>query len=287
VDLVARVLDEGVAAVCEQAGVTTADIQQAFFGLPGYGEVSADVPLLDAAPAKALGHHRYRCDNDMVCGWAGSLGATDGINVISGTGSMSYGEHAGARVRVGGWGELFGDEGSGHWIAVRGLQIVSQMSDGRLPPGPLLDLMRDHLGLQRDSDLAGLVLHRWHSERKQVAALSRVVVRAAEEGDASSLDLLAEAAVELMRLVDVARKRLAFANDEVVAVSYSGGVFGTTVVLDRFQHELGEASVPYELRKPLYSPAVGAALYAAKISGTPLDGVARQRLLASAACGKR
>jgi N-acetylglucosamine kinase-like BadF-type ATPase len=147
--------------------------------------------------------------------------------------------------------------------------------------------MRDHLGLQRDSDLAGLVLHRWHSERKQVAALSRVVVRAAEEGDASSLALLAEAAVELMRLVDVARKRLAFANDEVVAVSYSGGVFGTTVVLDRFQHELGEASVPYELRKPLYSPAVGAALYAAKISGTPLDGVARQRLLASAAGGKR
>ena len=53
---------------------------------------------------------------------------------------MTYGERAGRRSRVGGWGELFGDEGSAYWIAVRGLAAFSRMSDGRLPAGPLLEV---------------------------------------------------------------------------------------------------------------------------------------------------
>ena len=51
----------------------------------------------------------------------GSLAGEDGINVISGTGSMTYGERQGLGHRVGGWGELFGDEGSAYWVATQGL----------------------------------------------------------------------------------------------------------------------------------------------------------------------
>jgi N-acetylglucosamine kinase-like BadF-type ATPase len=89
------VLDEAVPAVCSQAGIVPGDVRFAFFGLPGYGEVRADVPRLDAAAAQALQHGRFRCDNDMLCGWAGSLAGADGINVIAGTGSMTYGRRAG------------------------------------------------------------------------------------------------------------------------------------------------------------------------------------------------
>ena len=72
-DGVERVLAQGVNDICAQAGIAPEDIDRAFFGLPGYGEASADVAALDAVPAKVLGHDRYGCDNDMVCGWAGSL----------------------------------------------------------------------------------------------------------------------------------------------------------------------------------------------------------------------
>jgi N-acetylglucosamine kinase-like BadF-type ATPase len=84
--LVERVLTEGITAVSEEAGITPREVDFALFGLPTYGEVSRDIAALDAAPLAALHHDRYRCDNDMVCGWAGSLAAADGINVISGTG---------------------------------------------------------------------------------------------------------------------------------------------------------------------------------------------------------
>jgi N-acetylglucosamine kinase-like BadF-type ATPase len=268
--LVARVLSEGVAEVCEHAGVTPADIVHGFIGLPGYGEVTADLPALDAAARAALGHDRFACGNDMVVGWAGSLGARDGINVVSGTGSICYGERAGRSVRIGGWGELFGDEGSGYWIGIRGLQLFSQMSDGRVGAGPLLDVMRSRLGLTADLDLVAVTIHRWRSDRRQVAALSTVVADAADRGDVEAREILKQAAVELVLLVDTARRRLGFADAEVVPVSYSGGVFTAPAVKNDFIRLLAEAPWNWDFRESLYPPEVGAALYAAKLSGAPL-----------------
>jgi N-acetylglucosamine kinase-like BadF-type ATPase len=271
IDLVSRVLRQGIDEVCEMASITLADIRYAFFGLPTYGEVSADVSALDAAPGGILGHGRYACNNDMVCGWAGSLGGIDGINVISGTGSLTYGERAGTGIRVGGWGELFGDEGSAYWIAIKGLNAYSRMSDGRLPVGPLHETLRTHLALEADLDLVDVVLNRWRGGRSEIAALSRVVAGAAEEGDECAARILSEAADELAGLVDTTRRRLDFGPDQEVPVSYSGGVFNARPVVEGFEAALKHLHDGYELREPLYSPVVGAAIYAAKLAGEPLD----------------
>jgi N-acetylglucosamine kinase-like BadF-type ATPase len=271
IDLVSRVLRQGIDEVCEMASITPADIRYAFFGLPTYGEVSGDVSALDAAPGGILGHGRYACNNDMVCGWAGSLGGIDGINVISGTGSMTYGERAGTGIRVGGWGELFGDEGSAYWIAIKGLNAYSRMSDGRLPVGPLHETLRTHLALEADLDLVDVVLNRWRGGRSEIAALSRVVAGAAEEGDECAARILSEAADELAGLVDTTRRRLDFGPDQEVPVSYSGGVFNARPVVEGFEAALKHLHDGYELREPLYSPVVGAAIYAAKLAGEPLD----------------
>jgi N-acetylglucosamine kinase-like BadF-type ATPase len=226
----------------------------------------------------AIGHDRFGCGNDMVAGWAGSLGGLDGINIVSGTGSICYGERAGRSVRTGGWGELFGDEGSGHWIGVRGLQLFSQMSDGRRDEGALLGLMRERLGLAADLDVIAVTMHRWRSDRRRVASLSTVVAEAADHGDEQAREILAEAGAELVSLVDAARRRLGFAEGESVPVSYSGGVFSAPAVKDEFVRLLAQAHLGWEFREPLYPPDVGAALYAAKLSGAPLTSVALANL---------
>jgi N-acetylglucosamine kinase-like BadF-type ATPase len=270
IDLVGRVLREGIGEVCEEASVTPADIRYAFFGLPTYGEVSGDVPTLDGIPGEILGHGRYACDNDMVCGWAGSLGGVDGINVVSGTGSITYGERAGRSARVGGWGDLFGDEGSAYWIAIKGLNAFSRMSDGRLPAGALHEALRTNLELAADLDLVDVVLNRWQGGRSEIAALSRIVVGAAETGDECAAQILSEAAEELAGLVDTTRRILHFGLKEKVPVSYSGGVFNVPSVVDGFEAALEGLHEKYELREPLYSPVIGAAIYAAKLAGEPL-----------------
>ncbi|MBM2618566.1 hypothetical protein JIG36_23705 [Actinoplanes sp. LDG1-06] len=267
IEIVEPLLAEGTAEVCAAASIKPEDISYAFFGIPCYGEVLPDVPKLDALPRNVLGTDRYRCGNDMICGWAGSLGAVDGINVVAGTGSIAYGENGDRKARAGGWGEIFGDEGSAHWVAIRGLNAFSKMGDGRLPRGPLVDILRTKLGLTDDLELVDVVLNRWQADRAKIAALSTAVSEAADAGDTVCAAILHDAGTELAAMVDAQARVLGFGPDQNVPVSYSGGMFTCAPLLASFRQAL---TGRYDLREPLLPPDHGAALYAARLSnGTP------------------
>jgi N-acetylglucosamine kinase-like BadF-type ATPase len=268
IGLVTDVLRTGVDSVCGSAGLAPDQITHAFVALPGYGEVSGDLETLNAIPGRVLGHQRYGCDNDMVAGWAGSLGAIDGVNVIGGTGSMAYGERDGRGLRVGGWGELFDDEGSAYWIAIRGLNAFAKMSDGRLPTGPLRERLVAHLRLGSELDLVDVVLNRWQGDRAKIAALARVVTAAAGDGDEACTAILREAGKALAELVKATITGLGYAPGDVVPVSWSGGVFTCDELRVAFQEQLADAQA--DLRDPVLPPVLGAALYAARLAGSPL-----------------
>jgi N-acetylglucosamine kinase-like BadF-type ATPase len=263
------VLYNGATAAIAKAGLTAADVTHAFFGLPAYGEDSRVQAELDAMPAAILGHTRYSCGNDMVCGWAGSLACADGINIVAGTGSIGYGECNGRTARVGGWGELFGDEGSAYWIAVQGLNAFSRMADGRQPKGALYALVRSELTITHDLDLSGLMTGRANSDRDTIAAVSRIVAKAAALGDRAALDIFRTAAHELAAHVTALAYVLQFDSSSPIPVSYSGGVFNAgQLILEPFKQVLQAQSAPFRLVKPDLDPTTGAALYAAKLSGT-------------------
>ena len=276
---VAAMLERGCRALFAVAGVRADDVAQAFFGLPAYGEDRAVVPALDALPRAILGHDRYRCGNDMVCSWAGSLACADGISVIAGTGSMAYGEYAGRQARAGGWGELFSDEGSAHWIARAGLALFSRMSDGRAARGELYGLVRERLSLEEDLDLCGVVYGDLKRERSGIARLSRLVSEAAALGDRQAVAIIDAAAGELADLVDAVRATLGVADDVAVAVSFTGGLVGAGGPLRApLTSALAGRARPYQVAPPLFAPVIGAALYAARNAGTPLDAIALHRL---------
>ena len=120
-------LSRGIGSTLQKAGMAPSELTFAFLGVPAYGEDRSLQARLDAAPAAALPAGRYRCGNDVVCGWAGALAGADGINIVAGTGSIAYGEYSGRSARAGGWGERFSDEGSAHWLAREGLRLFSRM----------------------------------------------------------------------------------------------------------------------------------------------------------------
>lgn len=53
----------------------------------------------------------------------------DGIVLISGTGSVLYARYKGQIERVGGWGKLFGDPGSGYYIGILALHFIAMEYD--------------------------------------------------------------------------------------------------------------------------------------------------------------
>ena len=295
IDGLGRLIEEGVGQLLGAAAIRPADIQFAFFGLPCFGEDSSVANVLSELPGRCLPPGTYLCGNDMVCGWAGSLLCTDGISVVAGTGSICYGERGGVSARSGGWGEIFSDEGSAYWLACRGLNLFARMSDGRVPKGPLYDVLKRRLTLPDDLDLCGLVNSQMAGDRARIAQFANLVTEAATLGDTQAQDVLREAADELALLVDAVRRRLQFADSETVPVSYSGGVFentratqvaaGATQVGALFHNSFADALRRYGERlyrvcTPELSPVLGAALYAAKRAGQPLSGTAIERLRA-------
>ena len=267
-DGVRAVLSQGIDAVLQQARIGADALGFAFFGLPAHGEDSRATAALNLIPASVLGHERYACDNDTVCGWAGSLACQDGINVVAGTGSIGYGQRQGLGARAGGWGEAFSDEGSAHWIAMQGLNVYSRMSDGRLPKGALHGIFNTALKIEHDLDICALIYGPEAYTRGDVAQLSPLVAQAAREGDVATRGIFSLAGQELARIVDALRVSLGFQADETVPVSYSGGAFSAgELLLAPFHDALRSAYPHYDVRLPLYDPHYGAALYASKLAG--------------------
>jgi N-acetylglucosamine kinase-like BadF-type ATPase len=259
-DRLSEVLADGIKAVCPDKTI----IEHAFFGLPAYGEDRSIDPILAALPARLLGHHRYSCGNDMICGWAGSLGGEDGINIVAGTGSIGYGERHGVSARAGGWGEVFSDEGSAYWIAVQGLNAFSRMSDGRLVKGPLYEIFRQHFGLSFDLDLCGKIMGKG-ADRDMIAALSKLVADATRNDDRQATEIFDRAGKELADIANSIRLALPFTGDETVLLSYSGGIFNAgPIIHDPLNRYLNSLYGRFEVIPPKFPPNMGAALYAAK-----------------------
>lgn len=273
-----ELLEQGVAAVLSKAHVAPADVAFAFVGVPAYGEDSALTPELDLLPVKALPAGHFRCGNDVECSWAGSLAGHDGVSVVAGTGSIAYGQFGGRSARAGGWGEIFGDEGSAYWIAREGLSVFSRMSDGRMPRGPLYRIFRSELSLSQDLDLCAVVYGRGEG-RCDVARMAPLVSRAAQEGDAQALLVLGRAASHLASLVRATRDQLGMPEDAPLKVSYSGGVLENEPRTLQALRQVLEQELPSAaLCRPVMAPVLGAAMLAARHAGRPLDAAALQRL---------
>ena len=267
-----KLLARGIGQILRKAGISVSDLTFAFLGLPSYGEDSALLATLDAAPSSVLPTGRYRCGNDMVCGWAGALAGADGINVVVGTGSIAYGEYAGRGARAGGWGEMFSDEGSAYWLAREGLRLFSRMSDGRAPRGPLYELVRRHFVLRNDLDLCAAVYGKRLALRSQFAQLSRLVIEAASAGDSAARALFVQAAEELSDIADAVRRQLHVPPEVYLAVSCSGGMFESNdLLLASLKEALASPARKYSFLAARLPSDAGAAVHAAKLSGTPLD----------------
>ena len=92
-------------------------------GISGYeGRVYGEEPRLPGDRVKLV--------HDTVIAHAGALGGQPGVVVIAGTGSAAYAVFPdGATHFEGGWGYLFGDEGSAFWIARSAIFLATYHGD--------------------------------------------------------------------------------------------------------------------------------------------------------------
>lgn len=189
-----RVLSDALDFCAPYLTGTPASQVHVCIGLAGYGADTSTRADIEAAVVRACGAYDSFVTSDIDAAHAAALAGGDGIVVIAGTGSIALGKRGTRTQRCGGWGPRFGDEGSGYWIGQACLRAFSQQSDGRLACGPLLQLVRAHFGVANDFDVIGIVEREGAHRRRSIAALTKVVVEAARQGDAAAIDILHTAA---------------------------------------------------------------------------------------------
>ena len=134
-------------------------------------------------------------------------GTSPRVLILSGTGSCCYGRTpAGRTAKVGGWGHLLGDRGSGYAIGLQALKSVMHCYDldGRWPA--LGRRLLRALQLNEPNDLIG-----WAQQagKADIAALAVEVFDAWRSGDTRAAAILIPAASQLARDAVASARRLA------------------------------------------------------------------------------
>lgn len=150
-------------------------------------------------------------------------GAVDGPGciLIAGTGSIGFGvNEAGETARVGGFGHLIDDEGSGYALGRDALSAAVRALDGRMDTALLRDGVLHFIGGKNTGDILNYVYYQDRG-KAGVAALSRVTVECAEQGDEAALAILRRGAQELRGIVEALARRL---NMEKPRLALLGGL---------------------------------------------------------------
>ncbi len=263
-------LAEATSQALAQTSLTPGQVVCVSAGMAGvdYDKTGAD-EMEEAF--REIGFPRSLITGDMVIAHAGALGGRAGVLALAGTGSCVLGiGPSGESVKVGGWGPVYGDEGSAYRIGQTALRVAARAYDGRGPRTMLVSALLDTLNL---SDFRA-TLERVYIERMQpreIAALSRVAYGVAEAGDEAAREIFLNAGEELAEGVTAAARSLNLLESELL-VSYQGSVFeACELVRARFTEVLKQTLSSVVITPPQFEPVVGAGLIAFESMGWQLD----------------
>ncbi len=217
-------------------------------GISGYeGSVYGQAPRLPGDRVKLV--------HDTVIAHAGALGGDSGVVVIAGTGSAAYAVFAdGTSHFEGGWGYLFGDEGSAFWIARTAIALATYHGD--------CDGTRALLSFFDVHTLRELVRAFYVGDvsRASLASFAPVCIAAAKASEGCPCLCVppAQAARELARLA----ARAARATTDPTSVAFVGGLLADPWFHDRISDALHHALPSAMLVEAKGDPVDGALVLA-------------------------
>src|SRR5690349_20604948 len=196
-------MTESLSQASQSAGLTgRASFQAACLGLSG-GPDDKDALAREIIPAE-----RYLITHDAHIALAGATGGEPGIIVIAGTGSIAFGRNAdGATARAGGWGYIFGDEGSAFDLIRQAMRAVLRNEEGWGPPTGLRATLLGASGARDGNQL----LHWLYADeypRDRVAGWARLVDQAARSGDAVAGEIARAAAQAVATRAAAVRRQI-------------------------------------------------------------------------------
>ncbi len=259
--------------------LTRAGVDVVVLGLAGVDTPSGHERAYKALRA-AIGARLVIVENDAANALEAVAPERPAAVVMAGTGSIAYAEDSEGRTyRVGGWGHIFGDEGSGFAIGVAALSSVLRAEDGRSQPTSLAERACSFFDLPTPHALVDLT-ETFAREPRRAAGFAPEVFAAAEAGDEVAATVIEGAARDLVGLATRVLETLG-RRDAVVVL---GGGLLTNVLgySARVAAGISAATPEVVIRWAESPPVVGALLKGLALAGRDGDLMeVRQALVAS------
>ena len=270
VDAAAATIYSLIRSCCESVGCAPGGVAAIVCGLTGAGRPGDQKRMADGLKKYARSKNtilkKVIVDSDARIALEGAFNGNAGIILIAGTGSIAFGKDSTGTVhRVGGWGRVLGDEGSGYFIGRLGLTAVAHEMDGRGVKTSLTKLIAKKFGLTDQTAIINAV----YKNNFDVASVAPLVLAAAEKKDRVSSTIIEQSVLELSDHIEIASKKIDAARQSTVRskipVAFIGGLIANDTILYRLLSAYIRSNIPgVEIISPMSIPAYGAVIMAMK-----------------------
>lgn len=190
-----EVLSGYIKASLRKKGLKIENCAGICFGIAGARE-DFDRKKLTKLFKKILKINNVTVVTDAKNAITGAFNGCDGIILIAGTGSVLYGKYKGKLNRVGGWGRILGDQGSGFIIGREGLrELVKEYDERPLRKSESIfsELVRKRFGITSKN-----IVDKVFAQHFEIQRVVECVIEAAERKDAACLKIVKQAAADLL-----------------------------------------------------------------------------------------
>ena len=230
-----------------------------FAGAAGAGRPSV-ATAMEQALRERFPSSLIRVTDDACIALRAAVAEGDAAALIAGTGAIAYAEKGGSAFRVGGYGYLFGDEGSAFAIGSAAMKVCLRAFDGRARPDELSEAIARELGASSGSELLGFAYAPIDAAGR-VASLAPVAMELAHAGVRSAQRIVQTAALELGELAKTVISQAKLPSDAPLV--FAGGLLECNSLLTflletRLQNDLPATPIVRSTQEP-YVGAVAAA----------------------------
>lgn len=157
--------------------------------------------------------------NDAELALSALLKGKDGFLTIAGTGSICIGQYKNKKVRVGGWGHILGDEGSGYNIAIESLKKIILEKDSGYERSQFTQQILDKLGIHNEFEIMNFV---YNSDKGKISSIVPIIVKLAQNNDVAAMDILKQAGIKLgiMTLIAIDRMKI----NKIINIGITGSI---------------------------------------------------------------
>ena len=250
-----------ISECCSHENIATSQIENIVLGTTGAGREGDAVRLEEAVIAKAkssnLELNSFKVVSDARIALEGAFAGQPGSILIAGTGSIMFGkDKEGTIQRVGGFGRLIGDEGSGLTLGRKGLNLIAKYYDGRGKETILRDKVEKLFAIDDQSQLITKV----YGDQFRIQDVAPLVIESAAEGDLLCKEILDDQTNEILLHIMAMQNKL---DDEQMKVVFIGGTITNENAYSNMLKEKINTYLPKTIiQKPEYPPEIGAIIIA-------------------------